>query len=93
MKPKPCSASRRSALTRIAIGSCAMGLALAARTQAASGKAKKSDFSYQDHPHDGRSCSACKFFSPSGKGDQGTCQVVEGDISRNGWCMAFVAKI
>jgi len=59
-------------------------------TAAAAAKAAKSDFMYQDHPRDGRSCSQCKFFSAAGAdSDGGTCAIVAGAVSRDGWCAAF----
>jgi hypothetical protein len=42
---------------------------------------------YQDHPNSGKSCSQCRFFRPPK-----SCQLVEGDISPNGWCSFFSAK-
>ncbi len=50
-------------------------------------KADKAAVSYQDSPNAGAKCGDCKFFN----GD-GTCQIVAGDISANGWCTAFTAK-
>jgi hypothetical protein len=54
-------------------------------------KASKADVSYRDAPKEGKSCSACRLFTPSESG-QGTCAVVEGSVSANGWCMAFSAR-
>ncbi|HEX9278840.1 MAG TPA: high-potential iron-sulfur protein [Casimicrobiaceae bacterium] len=56
-------------------------------------KAAKSDFLYQDRPHDGQSCGACKFFSPdTNSANSGACALVEGVINRNGWCTAYSPK-
>jgi hypothetical protein len=56
-------------------------------------KAQKSDFQYQDHPHSGKDCGTCKFFSANdADGGAGTCAVVDGPINRNGWCLAFSPK-
>jgi hypothetical protein len=53
-------------------------------------KAVKSDFLYQDHPRDGKDCAQCKFFSPdSDSATTGTCAVVDGQVNRNGWCLAY----
>ena len=51
-------------------------------------KADKRDFSYQEKPKDGKSCTTCRLFSatPSGKGN---CAIVDGEVSPNGWCMAY----
>jgi len=53
-----------------------------------SAKADKRDFSYQDRPKDGKSCATCRLFSatPSGRGN---CAIVDGEVSPNGWCMAY----
>jgi hypothetical protein len=56
--------------------------------------AAKSDFHYQDHPKDGKKCADCAAFLPSSPnaGIDGTCRVISGAISPNGWCMAFTSK-
>ena len=53
-------------------------------------KAQKSDFQYQDHPRNGKDCGSCKFFSATGAA--GTCAVVDGPISHDGWCLAYSPK-
>ncbi len=54
-------------------------------------KADKRDFSYQERPKDGKSCATCRLYSaaPSGKGN---CAIVDGEVSPNGWCMAYSPK-
>jgi hypothetical protein len=54
-------------------------------------KAAKSELLYQDHPHEGKKCGDCKHFSPDANGT-GTCAMVEGMVSVNGWCQAFSPK-
>jgi hypothetical protein len=54
-------------------------------------KVSKGDVFYRDAPKDGKSCAACRLFTPSESG-KGTCSVVEGPVSANGWCMAFSAR-
>jgi hypothetical protein len=44
-----------------------------------------------DAPNEGKSCATCRLFTPSESG-KGTCAVVEGSVSANGWCMAFSAR-
>jgi hypothetical protein len=39
---------------------------------------------YQDQPKSGLACAACTLFRPPR-----SCQVVQGDISPNGWCKFF----
>jgi hypothetical protein len=88
----PASPSRRAALRASArwllvptIGS----LAIAAAPVAA--KVSKAEMFYRDAPKEGKSCAACRLFTPSESG-KGTCAVVEGPVSANGWCMAFSAR-
>jgi hypothetical protein len=54
-------------------------------------KVSKADMFYRDTPKEGKSCAACRLFTPSESGT-GTCAVVEGSVSANGWCMAFSAR-
>jgi hypothetical protein len=39
---------------------------------------------YQDTPRDIYSCATCTLFEPPKY-----CKVVEGEVSKNGWCKAF----
>lgn len=56
-------------------------------------KASQSSMHYQTTPNDGKHCSLCQFFIPGQDAtSNGTCQVVDGSISPNGYCMAFNAK-
>lgn len=57
------------------------------RSAKAADKADKAAVNYQDSPNGGAKCADCKFFN----GD-GSCQLVAGDISPEGWCTAFTAK-
>lgn len=54
----------------------------------------KATMQYQDHPKDpNRHCSKCIHFKPGKTAEvEGACEVVEGPISPNGWCMAFSPK-
>jgi len=54
-------------------------------------KVSKADVFYRDSPRDGRRCAACRLFT-AGESGQGTCAVVDGPVSANGWCMAFSAR-
>jgi len=45
----------------------------------------KREAGYQDSPKDIRMCATCTLFEPPK-----SCKVVEGDVSPNGWCKAFV---
>jgi High potential iron-sulfur protein len=61
-----------------------LGKAQVARAQS---KVKQAVARYQDKPKNGQQCSECRFFRPPK-----ACQLVEGDISPNGWCAFFAKK-
>jgi hypothetical protein len=63
------------------------GAAAGAAGGAAKGKASKAAVQYQDQPKGGQRCSGCVNFITGGQ-----CKIVEGSISPNGWCTAYVAK-
>ncbi len=86
--------SRRQMLKSVA---AAAGLAVMpgvapgdARAQA---KASKAQMKYQDKPNGKQQCDNCMQYVP-GKSPSanGTCKVVDGDISPKGWCIAWAAK-
>src|SRR5512139_2066785 len=72
-----------AAITGVALASLFTGRAHAA-------KATKDAMKYQDTPKGDQKCSNCKFFVP-GKTPtaEGTCQMVDGSISPQGWCTAY----
>jgi len=86
-------ASRRIMLKNAAI---VVGLAAApwaARPARAQAKATKQAMQYQEQPKNGLKCDTRMQFIPGAKPDaNGTCKVVEGPISPNGWCAAYVKK-
>jgi len=47
-------------------------------------KMSQTDAAYQDRPKNGLTCAACTLFRPPR-----SCEVVQGDISPNGWCKFF----
>jgi len=47
-------------------------------------KMSQTDAAYQDRPKNGLICAACTLFRPPR-----SCEVVQGDISPNGWCKFF----
>lgn len=49
-------------------------------------KSPKDAVNYQDQPNNGDKCSQCRFFS-----EPGSCDLVEGEISPEGWCNLFQA--
>ena len=94
MRARQLDPTRRALLMRsVKVVALATLTAEVGRSGLAAAKAAKGDFMYQDHQHDGRSCSQCKFFSPDRQNPRiGSCSVVAGAISRDGWCAAFSAK-
>jgi hypothetical protein len=80
--------SRRSLLKSAVVltGAACAGL-ITHREALAQGKASKEAMHYQDHPNGDKKCSDCMQFVPPG-----SCKVVEGAISPNGYCIAFVKK-
>jgi hypothetical protein len=66
---------------------------LASSGAARAGTASKEAFHYQDHPNEGLRCANCTaYVAPPAGQAMGTCNVVAGPVSPNGWCMAFTAK-
>ena len=83
------SLSRRDLFPMLAAGA-AIGATLSfglSRTAEAQTKVKQAVAKYQDHPNNGQSCTQCNFFRPPK-----SCQLVEGDISPNGWCSFWAKK-
>jgi hypothetical protein len=56
--------------------------------EAQEGKTSKEIAKYQEQPKDGHSCAICQFFHAPH-----TCQLVEGDVSPNGWCSYWSKKV
>ena len=73
---------RRALVAGLTLGAGAVLAAPPARAEQA--KASKKDVAYQDHPMDIRMCATCSLFEAPK-----TCKVVEGDVSRKGWCTLF----
>jgi hypothetical protein len=86
--------TRRRLLGQAAALPVLLALPLLARpSRAWAVNASKDDVHYQDHPNENRRCADCVQFVPAGDGQQsGTCRIVAGAISPNGWCMAFTPK-
>jgi hypothetical protein len=81
--------SRRSVLkSAIVLAGAAACAGLAPSREAwAQGKASKAAMKYQDHPNNDKKCSNCLQFVPPD-----SCKVVEGKISPDGYCIAWVKK-
>lgn len=84
------SFSRRLLVRGGALAACAIGGAAALgafAAQAATKKVSQAQSHYQPTPKGPAACNRCGLFvAPN------ACQVVEGNISPNGWCALFVAK-
>jgi hypothetical protein len=67
--------------------------ALAAPALADGSKVSQASMHYQTAPNDGRQCSGCQFFIPGqDPKSNGSCRIVDGSISPNGYCIAYAAK-
>ncbi|HTX60363.1 MAG TPA: high-potential iron-sulfur protein [Verrucomicrobiae bacterium] len=68
----------------------ALAAALAAGTAGTARADSRVDLKYQSKPNGKQKCSDCVLFTPAKKPtDDGTCKVITGAISPNGWCTAF----
>jgi len=84
---KHAKVSRRDLLKQaLLFGGAACAGAFAARDAHAQ-KVSKEAMKYQDKPNGDQKCSTCMQFEPPG-----SCKVVEGAISPNGYCIAWVKK-
>ena len=83
MVEKRLDGSRRKLVRAIANGVSA-GLLLRISPSEASEKMTRQQAEYQDTPRDIYSCATCTLFEPPKY-----CKVVEGEVSRDGWCKAF----
>jgi hypothetical protein len=85
---------RRDLLARTAqVAGLAALMVLTCRSAPVAAKAAKSEVMYQDHRHDGKSCDQCKFFAPDrSNSGVGSCSMVDGSVSRDGWCTFFSTK-
>lgn len=84
MKKTPETVSRRAFLrasTILVVAAPAAVIAPCARAN----KADKTDVSYRDKPgSNGKRCGGCaSFVAPK------ACRVVDGDVSPDGWCIAY----
>jgi hypothetical protein len=66
---------------------------LAAMPKAIAAKLPKTDVKYQDQPNAGKDCDDCiQFVADATRKNVGTCKVVEGQVSAQGYCLAFTPK-
>jgi hypothetical protein len=69
---------------RAVAGGVSAGFLLRVSQAQASEKMTRQQAEYQDTPNGIFSCAVCSLFEPPQ-----ACKVVEGDVSRDGWCKAF----
>jgi hypothetical protein len=56
-------------------------------------KTSQASVHYQSTPNGSKQCSSCRFFAAgTGANSDGTCQVVDGSISPQGYCDTYTAK-
>ena len=75
--------SRRNVMRSLA-GGVSAGLLLRIVPADASGKMTRAQAEYQDTPNGIYSCGLCTLFERPN-----ACKVVEGEVSKDGWCKAF----
>jgi hypothetical protein len=83
MVEKRVDESRRKVVSAVVKGVSA-GLLLQISRAQASDKMTPQQAQYQDTPKDIYSCEVCSLFEPPK-----SCKVVEGEVSKDGWCKAF----
>ncbi|HEY1881965.1 MAG TPA: high-potential iron-sulfur protein [Candidatus Cybelea sp.] len=84
--------SRRNFLSGVIVLPALAGLFLT-QTSPAQAKGSQAQFKYQKTPKNGQKCSGCSQFVPGKSATaDGTCKVVDGTISPNGWCIAWSKK-
>ena len=90
---EPASGMTRRTFVANAVVLPAMAALLLVETTSAQAKGSQAQFKYQNTPKNGQKCSQCTFFIPgSSSKANGTCKLVDGSISPNGWCTAFSKK-
>ena len=92
MAQAPRPLTRRSFLGGVVVLPALAG-SLAAAASAQGSKASQASMHYQSSPSNGMHCSLCKFFVAGQDANaNGSCQIVDGSISPNGYCIAYTAK-
>jgi len=75
----------------VALPGLAAGLSGLARAEGS--KASQASMHYQTSPNGSAHCALCKFFIPGANATaNGSCQIVDGSISPNGYCIAYTAQ-
>jgi hypothetical protein len=86
------SMTRRTFVANAVVLPALAGLLLS-ETATADAKGSKAQFKYQTTPNGGHKCSQCTFYlAGSSPTASGSCKIVDGSISPNGWCTAWAKK-
>ncbi len=84
--------TRRTFVANVIVLPALAGLLLA-ETTVAQAKGSQAQFKYQKTPKNGQKCSQCTFFIPGKSASaNGSCKIVDGTISPNGWCISWSKK-
>jgi hypothetical protein len=80
--------TRKEALHLVVLPALAGALVLGATITARADS--RTQLKYQTTPKGNQKCSGCSLFTPGKSATvDGTCKVITGPISANGWCTAF----
>jgi hypothetical protein len=82
------SESSRTAFLQAIAGTPLLLVALTSVARA-DDKVPPSAVQYQDKPNGDKQCSKCASFIPGQSNASGTCKIVSGAVSPNGYCIAF----
>jgi hypothetical protein len=93
MKQSPKGLTRGEFVQRAVILPALAGLLYSAETAPARAKGSQAQFKYQAKPNGSKKCSNCTFyFAGKTPTADGSCKIVEGTISPNGYCIAYSPK-
>ncbi len=88
--------SRSDMLARLAIAPIAIGALASLRFESeAATKSAKSAVQYVDKSPKAQKCAQCRFYIAAKKNPKtakGQCQIVQGSIAPQGYCVAYAAK-
>ncbi|MDP9017060.1 MAG: high-potential iron-sulfur protein [Candidatus Eremiobacteraeota bacterium] len=71
----------------------ALAAAMVGSIGTAQAKSSKATLKYQDKPKNGQKCSDCRFYlKPKNAKAKAGCQLLDGSVSPNGWCVAYAKK-
>jgi High potential iron-sulfur protein len=88
--------SRAGMIGKLAAAPIAIGALAALQAEAdAAATVDPKAAAYQTHPQGSNKCAGCNLYIPAKSNPMkspGTCKVVKGPISPNGWCKFFTPK-